>query len=31
MALSAYVNTDIEFFFAKTPPETLAAMHLARD
>jgi len=31
MALSAHVDTDIEFFFAKTSTETLAAMHLTRD
>jgi len=27
MALSAHVDTDVEFFFAKTPTEALAAVH----
>ena len=29
MALLAYVDTDVEFFFAKTPTEALAAVHFA--
>ena len=29
MTLSAYVNTDVEFIFAKTPSEALAAVHFA--
>jgi len=31
MALSAYVDTDVEFFFAKTPTEALAAVHFPGD
>ena len=31
MTLSAYVNADVEFFFAKTPTEALAAVHFAGD
>ena len=31
MALPAHVNTDVEFFFAKTPTEALTAMHFAED
>ena len=31
MALSAHVDTDVEFFFAKTPTEALAAVHFAGD
>ena len=31
MALSAHVDADIEFFFAKTPTEALAAVHFAGD
>jgi hypothetical protein len=31
MAFSAHVDADIEFFFAKTPTEALAAVHFAGD
>ena len=31
MALSAHVDADIEFFFAKTPTEALAAVHFPGD
>ena len=31
MTLSAHVNTDVEFLFAKTPTEALTAVHFAGD
>lgn len=31
VALSADVNTDVEFVFIKTPSEALAAVHFARN
>ena len=31
MTFSAYVNTDVEFIFAKTPSEALTAVHFAGD
>ena len=31
MALSAHVDADIEFFFAKTPTEALATVHFPGD
>ena len=31
MALSAHVDADIEFFFAKTPTEALAAVYFPGD
>jgi len=31
MALSAHVDADVEFFFAKTPTEALAAVHFPGD
>ena len=31
MALSAHVDADVEFFFAKTPTEALTAVHFSGD
>ena len=31
MALLAHVDTDVEFFLAKTPTEALSAVHFAGD
>ena len=31
MTLSAHMNTGVEFFFAETPTEALAAVHFAGD
>ncbi len=31
MALSAHVDADVEFFFAETPTEALAAVHFPGD